>query len=205
SHAIDDSTDLQTLHNPQDNRRADLERGNSTFDQRHRFVFSGVLQSPYQNAFLADWVFSPIIDLSSGRPFTVLAGSDNNFDFGSSTDRPNVVAAGTPGSVSSPFIDGVGFTSPSLANDGNLIGTLGRNTFRRPGTAIVDFRLSRRFSFGERWSIEWINDFFNVFNRFNVLDVNPLCDGTVGGTCIAGQPTSALDPRQYQMGLKLAW
>jgi len=45
SHAIDDSTDLQTLLSPQDDLRPDLERSNSTFDQRHRFVFSGVYQS----------------------------------------------------------------------------------------------------------------------------------------------------------------
>ena len=45
SHAIDDSTDLQTLLSPQNDLRPDLERSNSTFDQRHRFVFSGIYQS----------------------------------------------------------------------------------------------------------------------------------------------------------------
>ncbi|MFQ5816915.1 MAG: TonB-dependent receptor domain-containing protein [Terriglobia bacterium] len=210
SHAIDDSTDLQTLLNPQNNRRPD-ERGNSTFDLRHRFVLSGVFQSGlrmsdtgFWKKFLADWIFAPIVEIASGRPFTVLAGSDNNFDFGSATDRPNVVPA-DPSLPSSPFLPGVSFTSPSLAADGNLNGTLGRNTFRRPMIAVVDFRLSRRFKLSERFSLEWINDFFNIFNRFNVGDVNPLCDGTLGGTCIAGQPTSALDPRQYQLGLKLIW
>ena len=107
SHAIDDSTDLQTLLSPQNNRRPDLERSNSTFDQRHRWVTSAVFESPFKRRsggwhrkLLADFVFSPIIEFASGRPYTVLTGSDFNLDFGSNTDRPS---AGTAG-VSSPFI-----------------------------------------------------------------------------------------------------
>ena len=45
SHAIDDSTDLQTLLSPQNDLQPGAERANSTFDQRHRFVFSGVYQN----------------------------------------------------------------------------------------------------------------------------------------------------------------
>jgi len=47
SHAIDDSTDLATFEEPQDNQNARLDRGNSSFDQRHRFVLNGVLESPW--------------------------------------------------------------------------------------------------------------------------------------------------------------
>src|SRR5207237_8252788 len=46
SHSIDDSSDLQTLLLPQDNRNFRAERANSLFDQRHRFVFSAVFASP---------------------------------------------------------------------------------------------------------------------------------------------------------------
>src|SRR5262249_30049648 len=46
SHAIDDSTDLESPLSPQDNFRPNLERSNSIFDQRHRLVVSGVYQSP---------------------------------------------------------------------------------------------------------------------------------------------------------------
>ncbi|MBI3406380.1 MAG: TonB-dependent receptor, partial [Acidobacteria bacterium] len=48
SHAMDDSTDLQTLLAPQNNNRPDLERSNSTFDQRHRWVSSAVFESPWK-------------------------------------------------------------------------------------------------------------------------------------------------------------
>src|SRR5437660_3586457 len=45
SHTIDDSTDLQSPLEPQNNYNLAAERYNSLFDQRHRFVFSGVYQS----------------------------------------------------------------------------------------------------------------------------------------------------------------
>jgi len=47
SHAIDDATDIQTFEEPQDNSNARLDRGNSNFDQRHRFVISGVAEVPF--------------------------------------------------------------------------------------------------------------------------------------------------------------
>src|SRR3984957_11260690 len=45
SHAIDDSTDLQSTLTPQDSFFPGLDRSTSLFDQRHRFVFSGVYQT----------------------------------------------------------------------------------------------------------------------------------------------------------------
>ena len=45
SHAIDDSTDLQATLTPQDSFYPGLDRSTSLFDQRHRFVFSGVFQT----------------------------------------------------------------------------------------------------------------------------------------------------------------
>ena len=46
SHAIDDSTDVvSTSDAPQNNFNPNAERSNSTFDQRNRFVLSGVYNS----------------------------------------------------------------------------------------------------------------------------------------------------------------
>ncbi len=219
SHAIDDSTDLQTLLNPQDNRRPDLERGNSTFDLRHRFVFSAVFESPFSRndagawrKVFADFVIAPIFEASSGRPFSVLTGRDSNLDFSPFSDRPTVVPVGTAGSFTSPFLEGVAFapptvcpsTSTALTGSDGCTGTLGRNTFQRPMTWNLDLRVARKIHFDERWNLELIADMFNLFNRFNVGDVNQLCD-PIGGRCIAGQPTAALDARQFQFGVKLSW
>jgi carboxypeptidase family protein/TonB-dependent receptor-like protein len=226
SHAIDDSTDLQTLLAPQDNRFPNRERSNSSFDQRHRWVTSAVFESPYKNSdegfrrkFLADFTIAPVAEVSSGRPFTILTGSDVNLDFGATTDRPSVVrlAKGAPppaGAVVDPFIHGFAFLPANVCDTGSLpllptppvgcVGNLGRNAFTRPGFFTMDLRVSRKFWIGEKLNLEVIADGFNLLNRFNVGDVNPLCDPS-SGSCSAGQPTAALDPRQFQFALKLNW
>ena len=217
SHAIDDSTDLQTLLSPQDDTKPGLERANSTFDQRQRFVFSGVYQSgrvgsTFWGKFFSDFTVAPIIEFSSGRPYNILTGADQNFNFSTSTDRPSAVPAGTttnacgfpvvaskasptgffqiPCFVDSNPLDGV-FT-------GSLNGNLGRNAGTRPNTIFTDLRIARTISFTERVKLEAIADMFNIINRFNVADVNPLY-------LQAGTPTAAYDPRQFQFGLRLNW
>ncbi len=234
SHAIDDSTDLQTLLEPQDNRFPNLERANSSFDQRHRWVTSGVFQTPeshsgdgFARKFFGNFTVSPIIELASGRPFTVLTGTDFRFDFSSSGGRPSVGAGG----VSSQYIHGKSFVLPDVCVDNSgapfavqippapvpippavsltppvgCTGNLGRNAFVRPGFFQWDMRVARRVPLGERLRLDLIADMFNLFNRNNVADVSPLCNPTDPAGCNAGQPTAALDPRQFQFALKLAW
>jgi hypothetical protein len=210
SHAIDDSTDLETPLSPQDNFHPNLERSNSLFDQRHRFVWSGVFQSGrfldgsgLSGRLLSDWTLAPIIEFSSGRPFEILTGADTNFDSGSNTDRPNVVPAGTPTDscgdvpVKSKYSP-TGFLQAACFIDGTVPGNLGRNAGTRPGTIFTDLRVSRRIALGDRVTLNGILDVFNVANRTNVADVNPLYTQ-------AGTPTAAFDPRQLQVALKLSW
>ncbi|HEV2489167.1 MAG TPA: TonB-dependent receptor [Candidatus Acidoferrales bacterium] len=231
SHAIDDSTDLQTLLAPQDNNLPQLERSSSSFDQRHRWVTSAVFMSPYSGSgnwyqkLMANFTFSPIIELSSGRPFTVLTGTDFNLDFGAETDRPSVIRAGPgitlpAGFVTSPFIPNAAFGPPAsqcpalsptqsaIITAAQLsflgcVGNLGRNAFVRPGFFSLDMQLSRKINLNERWNLEVIAEGFNMLNRFNAADVNPLCDPTSGSCSTTGAPTAALDPRQFQFALKL--
>ena len=104
----DDSTDLQTLLTPQDDRYPNRDRSNSSFDLRHRWITSAVFTSPFKQ-------------------------SDPGF------------------------------------------------------------------------TLEVIADAFNLLNRFNVSDVNPVCDPANSSACQAGQPTVALDPRTFQLALRINW
>jgi hypothetical protein len=222
SHAIDDSTDLQSPLEPQDSRFPNLERSNSVNDQRHRWVTSAVFQSGSSKSgqgffrqFISGFTVSPIIEFSSGRPFNVITGTDTRLDLGASQARPSV-----GGGTSSPFIPGVtfGIANSCLDNSGQPFtvpgftalgagcdGTLGRNRFTSPNFFQWDMRASKLIPLGERFKLNLIADAFNLFNRTNIAAVNQLCDPTAGSTCSAGQPTAAYDARQFQFALKLSW
>jgi hypothetical protein len=213
SHAIDDSTDLQATLTPQDSYFPALDRSNSSFDQRHRFVFSGVYQTgklggSFGKKFFSDWTFAPIIEFSSGRPFNITTGGGDNFQISSLTSRPNTTidpACGTvykskyspSGTLQEPCINGfvaAGIAPTLLQLDGNL----GRNAGITPWTVFNDMRFAKRIYFGERYNMDLIADMFNIANRYNVAAVSPLFSN-------AGQATAAYDPRQFQFALKFNW
>ncbi|OLB83640.1 MAG: hypothetical protein AUI17_08105 [Acidobacteriales bacterium 13_2_20CM_2_55_5] len=208
SHTIDDSTDLQSPLEPQNNYNLAAERSNSLFDQRHRFVFSGVYQSGtlsggFWSKFFSGWTLAPIIEAASGRPFNIITGDDRNFDFSTPTDRPLIVAAGTgPNScgdvAAASRFSPTGFLQPACFLNGTLDGNLGRNAGTKPMNVFTDIRVGKRIPLGERVALEGLVDAFNFINRFNVADVNPLWDS-------GQQPTAAFDPRQLQFALKLTW
>jgi hypothetical protein len=208
SHTIDDSTDLQSPLEPQDNYNLAAERSNSSFDQRHRFVLSGVYQSGklssngFVGKFFSGWTLAPIFEIASGRPFNIISGDDRNFDFSTPTDRPNAAAANARdscGDTAAPSkFSPTGFLIPSCFLDGTLDGNLGRNAGVRPYNLFTDIRISKRIPLGERAALEGIVDAFNFINRFNVSDVNPLWNSRQ-------TPTAAFDPRQLQFALKLTW
>jgi len=208
SHAIDDGTDLQSPLEPQNNYAANAERGNSLFDQRHRFVFSGVYNSgsPFKSGFARvfnGWTVAPIIEISSGRPFNIITFTDRNHDLSSGTDRPVVVPAGTTtNACGDPVIpsrfSSTGYFQLPCDYAGNYTGNLGRNTAYKPWTFFNDLRIAKQLSVTERVRLNVITDIFNLVNRYNVADVSPLYLN-------AGQPTAAFDPRQFQFALKLTW
>jgi hypothetical protein len=199
SHSIDDSSDLQTLLLPQDVNRLDLERADSLFDQRHRFVFSAVMAAPGSwgseggfRSFLSGFIVAPIFEWSSGRPFNILSGQDTNNDLSSSTDRPSVDSNGVL-FVPAPF----------------QAGSLGRNLGLTHSYQSLDLRVTRNIPLGERFRLEVIAEGFNLFNRFNEAAVSPrfedvnLVGDRAGNGRYRSRSTAAFDPRQFQFGLKL--
>jgi len=223
SHSIDDSTDLQSTLTPQDSYFPAVDRSTSLFDERHRFVFSGVYQTGklsgggFSSKLFSNWTFAPQIEFGSGRPFNIITAGGDNMQFSSLTSRPNAVSAGTPmnscgyATVTSKFSP-TGFfqepcfldlpqeealhpsVNPLLLLDGNL----GRNSGISPWTVFNDLRIAKKIYFGERFNMDLIADMFNLANVYNVAAVSPLFTN-------AGQATAAYDPRQFQFALKLNW
>jgi outer membrane receptor protein involved in Fe transport len=219
SHAIDDSTDVvSTSDAPQNNFNPNAERSTSTFDQRHRFVLSGVYNSGHLGgsgfvpAAFSGVTVAPIFEISSGRPFNILTGTDTNFDFDPLTDRPNVVPAGSgttscgnapvasryspTGFLNLPcYIDAPASAGP---NSSYFNGNLGRNAGTKPYTVFTDLRIAKAFTFSHELSLQVTADVFNLVNKNDTLDVNLLYTA-------AGIPTAASDPRQFQFGARLSF
>lgn len=141
--SIDEATDFNTDYLAQNPFSVRQDRGLSAFDQRHRVVLSGVFSSPFENAVLKDFVFSPIFTAGSGRPFNLLIGGDTgglgNNDGRSLNDRP------------------------ALA---------GRNTGIGDAFYSFDMRLARRFFAKETRYLELTFEAFNLFNTLNFNGIN---------------------------------
>jgi Carboxypeptidase regulatory-like domain/TonB dependent receptor len=89
SKAFDTSTDFNSDYGPQDPTDLGLDRGLSAFDERHKVVFAGVFESPWQkNPFLSGFELSPIFTYHSGLPFNLLAGGEVNGDNHTTNERP---------------------------------------------------------------------------------------------------------------------
>ena len=210
SHSIDDSSDLQTLLLPQDNRDFGAERSDSLFDQRHRFVFSAVIGSPstwakeggFHRA-LSNFTIAPIFEVSSGRPFNILSNQDTNNDQSNQTDRPSVLADGTL------CVAGATGCAPLITNGVFTSGSLGRNFGLTHRYMSLDMRLARLVPIGERLRLELIAEGFNLFNRFNEAAASPFIDDVrlfnqrAANGRYYSRPTASFDPRQFQFGLKL--
>lgn len=210
SHSIDDSSDLQTLLLPQDNRNFRAEKANSLFDQRHRFVLSGMVASPAAwrsgdgwHRFLSDFMLAPIFEISSGRPFNILSNQDTNNDQSNQTDRPALLSDGTL------CVPGTTGCSPLITNGSFSTGSLGRNMGLTHRFMSLDMRLTRAIRIGERFKLDIIAEGFNLFNRFNEGSASPFIDDVnvfrqrAGNGRFYSRPTAAFDSRQFQFGLKL--
>ena len=133
--------------------------------------------------FFADFTIAPILEISSGRPFNILTGIDQNLDLQSSNERPSVAADGT-------------LVLPTFLTDGSL----GRNQGITHSYASLDLRVMRSIRVGERLRLDLIAEGFNLFNRFNEAAANPFFDvvNTFGQRerrhATTASPTAAYDP-----------
>lgn len=158
---------------------------------------------------LSNWTVAPILELGTGRPSNIVSGFDQNFDFAATTDRPMTAYKGrfdACGDLAAPSkYSPTGYLIPTCFANGLLTGTvpqlngnLSRNAGIKPYTFFNDLRIARSFMLRENFQLQGIMDLFNVINKFNVADVNPIWNQ-------AGVPTAAYEPRQFQFALRLTW
>jgi len=88
SKGFDTGTDFNSDYGPQDPTNLGADRGLSEFDQRHKVVLAGVMDSPWKNPFLSSFQLAPIFTYNSGHPFNLLAGGEVNGNNHTTNERP---------------------------------------------------------------------------------------------------------------------
>ena len=156
--------------------------------------------------------FNPVLD-SSGA-VVGNTGCDFNAD-GTNLDYPNTPAFGNTkhGLARSNYLQGIFacggsafcssvFPTPALGANGNL----GRNTFHGPGYANTDFSVIKNFRVpwfigSEGANVQFRTEFFNVFNRVNLTNVN----NDLANLSNFGRSTSTYPARDIQFALRLSF
>ncbi len=199
--------------------RHQFDRGPSEFDHTHRFVASFVwelpslAQSGWMHAIFGNWQVSGLVQAQTGRPVTVLQGS-NISGTGIGKDRgtftgsdPYAGGACAASGTTAPCSDWISPAAFKLASDPtikNTFGTVGKGSLRFPGLYTWDMGFSKTFGITERLKLQFRAEFFDIFNRVNYLSD----EGTVNSfssltTRTFGGLTAGGDPRIGQMALKL--
>jgi outer membrane receptor protein involved in Fe transport len=206
SHSIDNASDGQdyvaNATQPDNSYRTDLEKANSNFDNRHRFVVTASYAIPNFSKshprLGKGWQLNTIVTLRSGNPFHLTLFDDYN-NTGEFFPRPDLVGDPYSGtSAPDRFINLSAFKVPCTLDptgDGSAascipgtwhFGSLGRNALRGPGYRNVDFSVFKDTNITEKLRIQLRAEVFNIFNHPNFS--NPLLPG------FAADMTSSVDP-----------
>jgi hypothetical protein len=210
AHAIDDvGTEFGGgTGTPQDIRNRRADRGNSTYDIRHRATWSLTHKLPIgkgqammnrggaANLVLGGWQINSLVIMQTGLPFTVGHAGANTGGAGGS--RANFVRDATLPSdqrTLQRWFDPTAFAAPAIYTFGNL----GRNTLFGPGRWNIDASLFKDFAIKEELKLQFRAEAFNLFNHPQFGQPN-----ATAGTAAAGTITSTVgNPRQLQLALRL--
>jgi hypothetical protein len=164
-----------------------LDHASSDFDLRHVFSAATTYDIPaprarFARALFGDWSIDAILRLQSATPVDLIARSFFN-TFGESINvRPDLIP-GQPLYLEDPNAPGgkvfnrAAFAIPPVGRQGSF----GRNVMRGFPLHQTDFSVRRRFGLGERVSLLFRVDIFNVFNHPNFADpVNTVSSATFG-------------------------
>jgi hypothetical protein len=216
-----------TVYNPYD---PSAQAGPAAYDIQHGFTLHGIWELPTLSAMnpavrgvLGGWQFTGAANLQGGYPYTV-QDCNHSPDGGVTCVLPNATSAVRgKGCDKAGFLNGclsaAAFSDPCPLNAngqlncpaGQWEGNVGRNTFRGPGFANVDFSTAKYFRIpwfskeGARLQIR--GEFFNLLNRTNLNPGSMSTDLAIVGTT-STNPTftkavGAYNPRTIQVGARI--
>jgi len=173
---------------------------------RHVFTGSYVWHSPrvkssgaFLRYLLDDYEIGAIVSAASGRPITVLQGTELS-STGIGQDRGTFISgvdpyssnscAGVTPSASVAHSRGLMTTAALKTNCGATFtpncalptfGNVAKNALRLPRTSNWDVQVSKYFNFSERWKLQIRAEYFNVLNHPNFAPEST-STGPVNGT-----------------------
>jgi hypothetical protein len=164
------------------------ETARAAWESTHRLFAIGQLNLPEKLSLTSQF------DASSGNPYDVVTGMDNNGD-GVFNDRPSLTAEQGTGTYQTPF---------GLLNTTGINGSLGRNAGTMPALIHLDTNLSRTFelpshglSSDKHQSVTLNARSANLLNHTNVTNV-----GSVVGSPTFTQSLAAEAARRVEFGIR---
>ncbi|HEV2664814.1 MAG TPA: hypothetical protein VG324_07880, partial [Blastocatellia bacterium] len=162
------------------------------------------------------WQLSGTTSLVTGRPANVSVtynGGFTDYTGGEVNARPFVLCNPNRRLANAPdgtpvFLDASCFSRPTARGQ---IGNSSRNMLRVPGVINSDLALFKNFKLGEKRSLRFTWETYNIFNHTNfraldtglTLNLNTTTGQVTQTNARFGQPTSARSPRVMQGSLRL--
>jgi len=224
AHAIDDSNDplqpgeITNRSFPRNSFALYNERGNSSYDIRHRLVVNygwelpvgkgrAYLNSGFAGRVLEGWQLSGITTVQSGHPFDLFGNVDAEHTGLSS--RLNLIGnpalpSGHPKTQTGVNAAAFAFADPNLGLPGNVA----RDRFYGPGFVNWDMVMSKDTSITEKVKLQFRTEVYNIFNRTQFAQPDNLLQDTGSSgfgysTSTVGRPDGTTSSRELQFGLKL--
>ena len=206
-----------------------LNRSLCGIDQAGRFTANGIYELPFGKgkrwatggfgaAILGGWQVNGLLSMFSGNPFTV-SSSGTSLNAPENSQRADWVG----GSAKPTKLGGVGrgqafydWTQWAPVTQARF-GNAGFNILRGPGMVNLDFGVFRQFKMGERFSLHFRGEAFNLTNTphfsnpsNNISNLRLNSDGTfrsgtfeVTGTRNTGR--EGIDERVFRVGLRFGF
>jgi hypothetical protein len=183
SKTVDDASDFdEQPRNPFDGA---AERARSRQDQPQRFVFNALWELPIGDEENSDpksrrnrgWATRAFSHIEVAPIFTAASGQPANPLTGLDSNRTHAFPLS-----SRPL----GFA---------------RNSLRMPRTAALDLRVLKYFPFGPSRHLDVVAEVFNLANRANVVQINPVFGSGAAPSADFGERIEGLGARQVQFSL----
>jgi hypothetical protein len=187
-----------------------LERGLSSFDQRHHLQATYLLSSPvgihgmmrnggWKTSALAGWTLSGTFTATSGTPMTAqIGGNLSNTGGNGALSSPRAQATGLPIEGGNyPYFNLLAFTTPPPGQFGNA----GTDTIPGLFQTSLNASLNRAFRFGDtRRQLQFRLSANNALNHVVVTNI-----GTTVNSTMYGLPTAASATRTVSLLLRFSF